>query len=52
MEAVELDLQGPHQVGKLGKSREFCDRSGSREKQNTLKNVVVSGKKCYFCTVV
>ena len=36
-------LQGPHQVGKSGKSREFCDRSGKcREKQNTLKNVVVS----------
>ena len=29
-------LQGPHQVGKSGKSREFCDRSGSRE--NVGKN--------------
>ena len=31
-----LSLQGPHQVGKSGKSREFCDRSGSRE--NVGKN--------------
>ena len=42
-------IQGPHQAGKSGKSREFCDRSGKcREKQNTLKNVVVSGKKYFF----
>ena len=26
-------MQGPHQVGKSGKRREFCDRSGKcREK--------------------
>ena len=42
-------IQGPHQVGKSGKSREFCDRSGSREnvgKNETplIKNVNVSRK--------
>ena len=38
-------VQGPHQVGKSGKSREFCDRSGKcREKRNAFKNVVVSVK--------
>ena len=25
-------MQGPHRVGKSGKSREFCDGSGGREK--------------------
>ena len=33
---VQWQIQGPHQVGKSGKSREFCDRSGSLE--NVGKN--------------
>ena len=41
-------IQGPHQVGKSGKSREFCDRSGSREnvgKNKTLLKMLMCREK-------
>ena len=49
-EVIDSILLSGSPLGRaIGKSQEFCDRWG---KTKHLKNVAVSGKKSYFCTVV